>query len=216
MKRRAATWLTFAAALGATAILGASCKGTTTYALSVDLRTDLVPGVEFARIVTAVDDGLTTEHGAGEPAAAYVAGTRVADFGDLGEGDPLVRVELFAPDGASLVSRLSRISLKKDYALTVVVTRSCAGVTCPIPAGDPAATTCVAGQCAKPECTPDTPESCPASECESEAQCRTENRCLAPRCDHGVCLFPPNDGLCEEGSSCNPTAACRSAAPPTA
>ena len=208
MVRRAVRWLSFAVAIGATATFAASCGGATTYALSVDLRTDLVPGVEFGRVVTEVDDGLTTDHGASEPASDYVAGTRIADFGDLAEGSPLVRVQLLAIDGAPLVSRLSRIALKKDYALTVVVTRSCAGVTCPLPDGDPAATTCVAGRCAAPECTPETPESCPSAECTSEGSCRTENRCLAPKCDHGVCLFPPNDGLCEEGSTCNPTDGC--------
>jgi hypothetical protein len=215
MKRRAVTWLSFAAAIGATAILGASCKGSTSYALSVDLRTDLAPGVEFVRVVTDVDGAKTTEHAATEAASDYVAGTRVADFGDLGEGSPLVKVALVAPDGAELVARLSRVALKKDYALTVVVTRSCAGVTCPVPAGDPEATTCVAGQCAKPDCTPDTPESCPAAECASEAQCRTENKCLVPSCSGGVCLFSPNDGLCEKGATCHATDGCVDANAPT-
>ena len=73
MVRRAVRWLSFAVAIGATATFAASCGGATTYALSVDLRTDLVPGVEFGRVVTEVDDGLTTDHGASEPASASMA-----------------------------------------------------------------------------------------------------------------------------------------------
>jgi hypothetical protein len=204
-------WISSAALLFALSLLTiASCsKGGR--AISVDLRTDLVPGVEFGSVVTKIDDAQTVNHGASELPSQYIAGTRVADFSELAEGNVLVKVTLLDKEGSELVSRLSRVTIKQDYALTVVVTRSCAGAVCPEPQGDPDLTTCQAGHCTRPECTPDTPDSCPASECSSDGDCRTETSCLAPRCDHGVCLFPPNDALCAVGQKCDPNDGCVSA-----
>ncbi|MEO7592544.1 MAG: hypothetical protein ABI134_15110 [Byssovorax sp.] len=201
-------WMSSAAMLFALSLLTIASCSTSGRAVSVDLRTDLVPGVEFSKVVTKIDDAQTVDHGATELPSQYIAGARVADFSELAEGNVLVKVTLLDKDGTELVSRLSRVDIKQDFALTVVVTRSCAGAVCPEPEGDPDLTTCQAGHGTRPECTPETPESCPASECASDGDCRTEISCLAPSCDHGVCLFPPNDALCAKGQTCNPNQGC--------
>jgi hypothetical protein len=197
-----------AALLAAGAALGIASCGSDGRALSVDLRTDLVPGTEFGSVVTKIEGGSASQHGASESSSQYVAGTRVADFADLPDGNVTVQVTLVDPEGTPLVSRTSSVRLQQDYALTVVVTRSCAGVVCPEPAGDQALTTCQAGRCTSPACTPETPESCPEPECTTDGDCRSEIACLAPRCDHGVCLFPPNDALCKQGETCDANQGC--------
>src|SRR5512132_2969114 len=201
-------WMSSAALLFALSLLTVASCSSSGRAVSVDLRTDLVPGVEFGSVVTRIDGAQSVSHSATELPSQYIAGARVADFSGLAEGNVLVTVTLLDKDGTELVSRLSRVDIKQDYALTVVVTRSCAGAVCPEPEGDPDLTTCQAGHCTRPECTPDTPESCPASECTTDGDCRTETSCLAPSCDHGVCLFPPNDALCAKGHTCDPTQGC--------
>lgn len=199
------SWLASALIVSGIAIV--SCSSTK-QSLSVDLRTDLVPKREFASVSVQVDGAAATAHPVSEGIDAYLAGTRVADFGDLGEGSVLVKVTLIDDAGDTLVSRLSRVTLSGDYALTVVVTRNCGGVKCPVADGDPALTTCLAGKCVRPECTPDTPDQCNPAECKVAADCRTDKACLTTACDHGVCLFTPHDEKCGAGETCNPDLGC--------
>jgi hypothetical protein len=181
-------------------------------ALSVDLRTDYVPGREFVNIVTEVtpdgEGAQSSSRAASEGKGDYLTGERVADFGDLPQGSFQVRVRVFSGENEMLVERLARVSVTGDYALTMVVTRNCEGVVCPEPAGDPGKITCNGGKCVQPECLPEHPELCPAPDCTGDADCHADAPCVAARCFAGTCLFVPNDGLCKGGQSCDVTRGC--------
>jgi hypothetical protein len=197
--------IAFAASGGA-----AACKSSGV-ALSVDLRTDYLAGREFGSVVTEV----TPEGGSAQqsalpvqaPGPDFLEGSRIADFADLAEGALSVKVRIVSPTGATLVERLARVSVHGDYALTVVVSRSCAGVECPVPDGDPKLSTCDRGQCVSPDCTPQNTGACGSAQCAYDADCHAKVDCIAGRCIAGTCLFVPDDAKCG-GTVCDAKTGC--------
>lgn len=199
--------------LGAVLAL-AACTGSRT--LIVDVRTDLVAGVEFTAVRTEVVDeaGGGATLGARDRAAFasedWFGGQRVAELSDIAPEEYAVRVTLLRPDGATTASRLVRVRATASYALTVVITRDCAGVTCPSAGDDPAATTCFGGRCVDPRCgSPDAPDSCPSAECTLDGHCPDAPvACASPRCVEAVCLYMQNDA-CAAGEYCDLELGCR-------
>ncbi len=187
-----------------------SCKSSGV-ALSVDLRTDYVAGTELSHIVTEViPDGESARSSdrSVSPGEAFVEGARVADFGDVPSGGVLVKVKVIGTDGNELVERLTRLSIKGDYALTVVVTRNCEGVTCPQPDGDQSASTCDRGKCVKAECSPQTPQYCAEPECSRDADCVADAACVSTRCVGGSCFFTPDNSKCDKSQTCDVAVGC--------
>ena len=180
--------------------------------LSVDLRTDYVPGREISRVVTEVTAGgagaQSAEHAIAPTEKQYIEGARIADFGDLPSGSVSVKVKVLSPEGQPLVERVARLSISGDYALTIVVTRNCEGIVCPEPGGDQAASTCDRGKCVPPECTVVTTKFCAPPECSKDADCRTDAACVTPHCSLGTCLFAPIDSKCKPGQTCDVARGC--------
>lgn len=189
----------------------ASCKSSGV-ALSVDLRTDYVPGREIGRVVTeVVPDGsgaVSSEHEVTPAEKQFVEGARIADFGDLPKGSVSVKVKVLSPDGNPLVERLARVTISGDYALTVVITRSCEGIVCPEPGGDATASTCDRGKCVRPECTVVTSKFCAPPECSKSEDCKADVDCVTPFCAAGTCLFVPNDAKCKSTQTCDVARGC--------
>ena len=81
--------------------------------MRVDVRTDLVPGVELSEIsIDLLGDGLG-DPDLGQTRRAlmgddFIRGVRVAEFTDLRNGERRLRARLFAPDGSSLGDRSAR------------------------------------------------------------------------------------------------------------
>ncbi len=207
---RAALALTVALA-AALPVSGVSACRSGGVALSVDLRTDYLAGREFASVVTeVVPDGASAQSAdlaVTAPGPDFVDGARVADFSDLAAGAFQVKVRIVSPTGATLVERLARVTARSDYALTVVVSRSCAGLVCPEPLGDPLLATCDRGQCVSPDCGPQNPAACATAQCAFDADCRAKVDCVAGRCVSGTCLFLPDDAKCA-GATCDPKIGC--------
>ncbi len=197
------------AALGA-----ASCKDRGVN-LSVDLRTDYVAAREFGGVVTEVTPSGQRAERAVASAESFVEGARVADFGDVPTGSVLVKVKVLAPDGQPMLERLARVSVTADFALTLVVTRSCEGVVCPEPGGDRGLETCDRGRCVRAECTPATPQYCAEPECRFDADCTSDVACVAGRCVGGTCLFLPSDAKCAPTQTCSATEGCTPPLGPT-
>ena len=130
--------------------------------LVIDLRTDWVPGQEVVGIRTAVDGEVVDERDVsfGEPLAA---GIRLAEREGIAPGAHDVTVLLRDPDGGTLAARRVRVTVDGSTAVTVVISRDCAGVTC----DDPSASECLGGRCVSVECTPENPGACPDDGCGS-------------------------------------------------
>ncbi len=161
--------------------------------LIVDVRTDLVPGDEVARVRAelfhvsggeprAADDPRELELGEADR-ERLLRGRRLAEYRGLGPGDYLVDLTFLDAGGEVVVRRRTEHRLERTFALTVVVTRSCVGVVCT----DGTRTECHGGRCVGPECSSARPEAC-GDGCSSAAECPPSAGCASPECVQGACL----------------------------
>jgi hypothetical protein len=179
--------------------------------LAVDLRTDLIPVVEFARVRTTVMDP------AGGPSRLVdrevderddlIAGRRVAEL-PVDPGQVRLLVELVKSNGMIVAMRPVVVTVTGSTGVTVVITRDCRGVVCPGPGDDPAATACLAERCVEPECTVATPELCPPPQCSSAGECPPGPACTEPQCEGGACLVAARDARCAPDELCDPELGC--------
>ncbi|HJL17471.1 MAG TPA: hypothetical protein RMH99_17510 [Sandaracinaceae bacterium LLY-WYZ-13_1] len=196
--------------LGAAALLLACDPGPSL--LLVDVRTDLVAGVEFDTVRVEVLSGAASGRFAEAPADAeadWVAGSRVAELMDLPAGELAVRVALLR-DGAVVLDRPVRVDLEGALAVTVVMTRDCRGVECPRADADPTALACAGGRCVDDRCAEESPDRCGDPECTVDADCEpAPAECATVRCVSGLCLRAGDDAACDEGWYCDPDVGCR-------
>src|SRR5689334_20425325 len=121
--------------------------------LTVDVKTDYAPVVDFAHVqteVASVPFTSTAAMGMVVPDDAhagmhYVDGVRIAEVHGLVAGDRYVRVSLLRADGAIVASRTTQLHFESSFALTVVLSRSCGSVVCPPAGGDATLTSCFGG-----------------------------------------------------------------------
>jgi len=192
-----------------------ACSGSRVELL-VDLRTDLVPGQEFVRVVSVLtptggsspyDEALSVD--ADFPA---FEGSRVAEFPKLQEGPYQLRVRLEDKDGAFLIERQLDLALREDFAVTVVITRSCRNVTC----DDPERAACLGGVCVSASCSPETDEQCGPAACGESLDCTAPSAsCAEAACISGTCFFRGREDACAESAYCNPDSGCRLGPPGT-
>ncbi len=183
-----------------------------TIALSVDLVTDLVPGTEFVEVTSELSPGTPAAREVKRRVAVsdkgFLQGLRVADFADLSSGSTSVVVSIASPGGKTVAERRARLTVSEDYALTLVISRDCQALVCPVPGGDPELSTCIGGTCASPDCLDGTSSACPKAECQTDKDCGAASSCAQPRCSKGVCLTLPDDTKCPAGQTCNPLSGC--------
>ena len=182
-------WMVMAAAL-------ALACGSDGPSLAVDLRTDLVPLVEFDAIQVFVDDTRRAEP-APRSRADYVAGERVANLSGLSAGLHRVRVELRLAGGL-VARRTNAVMVQGASATTIVITRDCRDVDCE--------EGCRNGRCVDAECSPETPDACPIG-CTDAEDCPEADACAARTCVAGSCLYSDR-GTCGADRYCEPMAGC--------
>ena len=182
--------------------------------LSVDVKTDFVPGVEFATVRTElIASGAATSLTQTATAARtddFLAGHRVAEF-VITPGDYAVRVSLVEAGTSVLIGRETVLTLRESYALTVLVTRSCRDVRCPLPSDTSERTACVGGRCVSPRCIPGAPE-CGPPPCTSDGTCAASVACGQGRCLEGECFDVAVDSRCALGERCDLALGCVTAA----
>ena len=185
-----------------------ACDGASTLDLRVDLKTDYVGGAEV-RVATMTlydgDDQVVGTESTQLTREDLTEGVRIGDLADLKAGRYRVVVELEGQ--LSVPTRTVLLDLSETYGVTVVIARGCADVTCP-DGGDPTLTECVGGRCVSPECTPETPEACPAPECTSDSECTSSATCAEAACVGGYCTARPDSSSCFVAQYCNPEAGC--------
>jgi hypothetical protein len=181
----------------------------------VDLRTDWVPVVEFARVETELT--LASREGEArvssfdvEPGADFIDGERIAELRDIPPGDHPLSVRLFTEERTILASQRLVLSVRRSFGTVVLITRACGLVDCPGPADPPHFTQCLDGVCVDERCTDSTPEYCPPPRCRDDTECVPELECAVGICVRGVCAYPPDDSMCEaEIETCDPSSGCQ-------
>lgn len=180
----------------------------------IEARTDAVPGIEFTRaradLVAGSDFGTGVRLSAELDAARdqdWVFGQRVASIGDLEPGTYVIRVQLLEPSGGPFLERFLLVRFSTSHAVTVLLTRSCDGVSCLMPGGVEGALTCVGGRCVESECGQPGAPACP-SECVLGAECPTGAACADAVCDEGACLLVGRDSRCMAAEYCHPSSGC--------
>ncbi len=186
----------------------AGCASNSGLELSVDVRTDLVPGRNFigVRVEHFNADRSRTLNRADAIATLsqdYFEGYRVADFEDVPGGPQLLLVSLISPDGDVVASRLTSLDLNSSYAVTVVLTASCSGIECPGEGDDPTYSACHGGQCVDPRCSVEEPEFCGPQNCTTDDECSSPVPCGVPICRVGVCFVRLDDSACLDGEVCD-------------
>lgn len=191
-------WLAVAALFG--------CDGGTQ--LLVDVRTDYAPGREFTRVEVVLRSGDTDVRSVEtitDELEDYLAGERVAELEDLAPGAYTLAVTLRSPAGETGAATIP-LTLSASRGITVVITRDCAGVTCPEAGGSADATECLNARCVEPDCLLGDRGACVAR-CASDSECAAAAACTRGRCIDGVCLVAPDPSLCA-GGVCDPQEGC--------
>ncbi len=184
--------------------------------LLVELKTDLIPAIEFAAVRTQLfdpadrADELTRRQVDVALGRDLTTGLRVAELGDLAVGTYLVRVALVDLADTEILRRDVVVTVRETAGVTVLMTRDCVGVMCPATGSDPTETACLGGRCVEDRCTPETPEYCPVPECAAAAECADAvSSCAAPVCEDGTCFISSDATMCGGDEYCDPTVGCR-------
>lgn len=173
--------------------------------LRVDFRTDLVAEFELSRVNVTLDGDLGRS-------VSIVRGQRLiegivlTDYDPVAQGRHRVQADLFGPDGRSIGQRAVEVVVRDTTLVTLVFTRSCVSVSCP----DAERPECVNGRCVPSDCSPENPDACGASLCESAAMCDAPAAsCAEAVCtaDH-LCLQRPVAGGCAAMEVCLPDEGC--------
>jgi len=190
-------------AIALSALPGCSCSSG--ILLAVDVRTDLVSGVEFDEVEIQLDESPATRVDAavGDP---FDRGRRVLETEGLELGRHDLEVTLLS-GGTRVVGRSYVIRLDGNLVVLAVLTRDCRGVSCPGAGDSAAATECLGGTCVDPECGALGSDEC-VSECSEDDDCSSTTSCVRPVCVSGVCLEGSAPTSCPAGEYCQPGAGC--------
>lgn len=175
----------------------------------IDLKSDLVPGVELVDVrVTLLDTDTDIEL---EPIAvardANVAeGVRIARVEGL-DPSPARRIRVVAHDvlGEEVTRQTIVVVNRDDAATTVMITRDCRGVTC-----EDANTRCLGSRCVDETCLTGAEESCPEPACSTAADCGGGfAECASSQCVDGVCVAFEDTAQCGAALYCDARLGCR-------
>ncbi|MFT5353197.1 MAG: hypothetical protein ACI9KE_000395 [Polyangiales bacterium] len=165
--------------------------------LWIDLITDLRPGVDFTAAtirVEPVNAGVAeTRQFLFRGESEFSTGVRIASL-SLPPNDYQVTLTLLNA-GATAASQEALVVVSGDRVMTVVISRDCVDVTCPM-AADPGATSCLGGRCVDPECVVVEAEC--TLECTNASECDSVG-CASAVCSAGTCLYYEDDDRCAGG-----------------
>lgn len=192
------------------------CGGDESSGLDVIVRTDLVAGFEFRRVLVEAEPESGDAPGAESLGAArgepWRTGAEVTSIRGL-SGAATIRVTLQDAARSAIVSREVRVADASRGRVVVVIARSCIGVSC----GD--GESCHGGVCADSACHPDAPERCPAPACtdgDASGCAPAMFACATAECAAGVCFnaaltreeCSSRGTCCTRDEWCDPTRGC--------
>ncbi|MFK7986571.1 MAG: hypothetical protein AB8I08_11155 [Sandaracinaceae bacterium] len=192
------TWRTRNTSMWLFVVLLAGCDGGDV-GLVVEVRTDLVAGVEFEALTVALSgedlmDGRTVRSGELGP-------FRAAEWAALSPNAER-RLVVSARDGMGrvVVQRTALVDHRQTTLTSVVLTRSCADVVCP------AEQACIGGQCVDERCLNGDEASCVVDLC---AECAALSECDDAMCEEAVCLHRAASDRCRDVDVCIPDRGCQ-------
>ena len=168
----------------------------------VNLRSDLVPGVEVDELVVTLD-GVERERRALAPDEALLAGVVATELAGVVAGSHRIVVSLLR-QSERVATQPTAVTIDAATSVTVVITRDCRGVDC---GSGETARACLGARCVEPSCTPETPALCPEPDCTSDDACPSGDACSTVTCQNGVCLYG-DAGTCVLGDYCDAQLGC--------
>jgi hypothetical protein len=111
-------------------VLGISACSDDGAIVVLDLRTDIVPNVEFAAVETILSEPRDVQQVAALVGQDFLRGERIAELRNVPLGERVIDVSLLARDGSAVAERQVRVDVEGDLGLTVLITRDCVGTTC--------------------------------------------------------------------------------------
>lgn len=196
------------------ALPGCSGEAVSDSTLLLQLETDLLPGVEFVGVEAdlfpdlASLDGEALDRRTNYALESSMFPLPVADFEVGSSGSRVLRVRLRGASGRTRLERIAIVEVSGTRTATVIMTRSCEGISCPGSGDSATDIACLGGRCVDPRCGPESPEFCPAAECSSPVDCPAVAACADRRCDFGVCLPTVRALSCGQDQFCNPDVGC--------
>lgn len=181
--------------------------------LTIDVKTDLVSGLEFAQVQTVLGPASATVAASSltEIAAhrgdSYARGARVAEIHALAAGNYSLRVRLLDSSGAVVLERTTAVTLTHSTAVTVLLSRDCRGVVCPGTGDGPAASICLGGRCVTDDCLTGG-IGCPTPECTVDSDCPVPSACARTVCAEATCFDAPDQSRCAATEVCIPDRGC--------
>lgn len=220
MKRHRYSSSTTFIMLSVMATLAGACSSerpsTDNMVLSVELVTDFIPVGELASVRV---DVLTDDYADFSQRLSVVIdvdddllrGFRLAQVVLPGAGAYQVSLVLLDRTGNALARRQEAAFVVESTTISVIVTRACAGISCPTLSDEADESVCLGGRCVTPECAANA-ESCADAECTSSSDCVATAACAEGRCVAGACLYSGRVsgtlGACPEGQVCDPETGC--------
>ena len=174
--------------------------------LIIELRSDLSPGTELARVETDVDGERVDDRDIDAAHPSIFDGVQLAQIDGIAPGLHDIDVRLFDPDGRLLFSRHVVLTLSGSRSITILATRSCLSVECP-DGEDPLATQCRGGRCVREDCVSDELDTCGTLACTDASMCAGVSCAGAGACVSGDCAFP-DVAACSTGYACDVSIGC--------
>ena len=171
--------------------------------LGVDLRTDLVPGVEFDAVEIVLD---------GQDRAPFDAafgmnferGRRVHESRGMSQGRHRLEVRLLQGE-TLVVSRQFVLAMETSLIFPVLLTRDCRGVECPGSGDSAAESECLGARCVDPECGTLGDPACLETECDDASDCTSDTACITPVCADGGASRSRRPARARWASTASPT-----------
>ena len=180
-----------------------ACGGEDSSSIIVELRTDLVPGIEFdAFELIDGERALEREVGSDEIGGDWTASRPMGEL-ETEPGTRRMRVRLRRA-GTEIIGRDLTVVVEGRTGVQVVFTRDCTGVSCA--EGE----ACFAGQCVPDGCISGLEPTCGFTpECATDSECIASNMCAPLVCEPPGYCFParfecPDQQYCDETTGCTP------------
>ena len=185
-----------------------ACSGMREEGIIVNLQTDYVAGLEFDQVRVEVD-GSSGRELAVTARDSFARPRFVTTYNAAPRGQRRITLTLTRAT-REIARRTLEIPFEGNYLATVVITRSCATISCSV--GE----SCLGARCVPDACITGTEPACPTPLCSSDAMCPSATSCAYGECVGGACLEVPTPGACSLGEACLPGTGCVSLEAPDA